>query len=127
MQWFINLSTRIKLFLSFGLMVFFLLVVIVTAYNGLTTLRQSQEELFQNDFLSSVELIELKADQNRIRAQLLEMMMITDRTKQQVIENDIRETAKEIDSGLQLVSESFKDLPQESKRFQEMVSILMIS
>ena len=35
MKWFINLSTRIKLFLSFGLMVFFLLVVIGIAYNGL--------------------------------------------------------------------------------------------
>jgi CHASE3 domain sensor protein len=57
MNWFVNLSTRTKLFLIFGFMVFFLLVVIAIAFNGLTTIRQSQDELFQQDFLSSIELV----------------------------------------------------------------------
>ena len=83
MKWFVDLATRTKLFLSFGLMVLFLLVVIVTAYYGLTTLRQSQDELFQDDFLSSVELVGLRSAQNRAHAELLEMMMITDKVRQQ--------------------------------------------
>ena len=124
MNWFVNLSTRTKLFLIFGFMVFFLLVVIAIAFNGLTTIRQSQDELFQQDFLSSIELVELRSDQNRTRAQVLEMMMIKDTIKQQSLEREIREKAKEIDSGLKLVSESLKGRPQESKQFEEMVSVL---
>ena len=124
MNWFVNLSTRTKLFLIFGFMVFFLLVVIAIAFNGLTTIRQSQDELFQQDFLSSIELVELRSDQNRTRAQVLEMMMIKDTIKQQSLEREIREKAKEIDSGLKLVSESLKGRPQESKQFEEMGSVL---
>ena len=123
MKWFVNLATRIKLFLSFGLMVVFLLVVIATAYYGLTALRQSQDELFQDDFLSSIALVELRSAQNRARTQLLEMMMTTNRTKQQELERDITERAKEAEAGLKLVSESLQGHPQEAEKFAEMVSL----
>lgn len=123
MKWFVNLATRTKLFLSFGLMVVFLLIVITTAYYGLTTLRQSQNELFQDDFLSSIALVELRSAQNRARVQFLEMMTTKDSIKQQTLEKDIRVRAEEAEAGLDLVAESFKDRPQESKQFAEMVSL----
>lgn len=124
MKWFVNLATRLKLLLGFGLMVFFLLVVIAAAYNGLKTLRQSQEELYRQDFLPSIELLKLRSSQNRAHAQLLEMMMTRDKGKQEALERDIRERAKEVDAGLQLVSEALKNHPQEMRQFEEMVSIL---
>ncbi len=124
MKWFVSLSTRIKLILSFGMMVIFLLVVIIIAYNGLTTIRQSQSDLFQKDFLSSIELVEMRSDQNRVRALILEMMMSKDRAKQQALERNIREKSKEVDTGLKLVSESLAGLPQETKQFEEMVLVL---
>jgi methyl-accepting chemotaxis protein len=124
MNWFVNFSTRLKLILSFGLLVFFLLVVIVTACNGLITVRKSQDELFQHDFLSSLSLVELEADLNRARAQMLEMMVIQDRTKQQILERDMAEKSKEIDEGLKSVSESLKGRPQELKKFEEMNLLL---
>lgn len=124
MNWFLNLATRIKLFLSFGLVVFFLLVIIATAYNGLVDLGQSQNELFQDDFLSSIELVNLRSDQNRVRAQMLEMIMIDDRAKQQSLEREIREKTKEVDEGLKIISESLKGQPQVIKQFEEMVTIL---
>ncbi len=123
MKWFVDLATRTKLFLSFGLMVLFLLVVIATAYNSLTTLRQSQLELFQDDFLSSVELVGLRSAQNRAHAELLEMMMTTDRIRQQALERDIRERSKETEAGLKLISESLQDRPRELQQFTEMVSL----
>jgi methyl-accepting chemotaxis protein len=123
MKWFVNISTRTKLFLSFGLMVLFLLVVIAIAYNGLTTLRQSQLELFQDDFLSSVELVGLRSAQNRAHAELLEMMMTTDTVRQQALERDIRERTKETEVGLKLISESLQNRPRELQRFSEMVSL----
>jgi methyl-accepting chemotaxis protein len=124
MNWFVNLSTRLKLILSFGLMVFFLLIVIVTAHNGIIAIRESQEALFQKDYLSSIELVQLHSDQNRVRAQLLEMMMINDKSKQLALEKDIREKSNDVDVGLKLVAETLKGQPQESKHFEEMVSVL---
>ena len=123
MKWFVDLATRTKLFLSFGLMVLFLLVVIMTAYYGLTTLRQSQNELFQDDFLSSVELVGLRSAQNRAHAELLEMMMITDKVRQQALERDIRERTKETEAGLKLISESLQDRPRELQQFTELISL----
>jgi methyl-accepting chemotaxis protein len=124
MKWFVNLATRTKLFLSFGLMIMFLLVVIVTAYKGFTALHQSQEGLFRDDFLPSIELVELRSAQNRARAQLLEIMKTKDRVKQQELEKDIRVRAKEFDVGLKIVSESLQARPQQLKQFEEMVSVL---
>lgn len=124
MNWFVNLSTRLKLVISFGLMIFFLLVVIITAYNGLTTIRQSQAELFQDDFLSSLGLVKLEADLNRARVQVLEMMIVQDRTKLEAIEREITERSKEVDEGLQFVSESVKGSPLNLKKFEEMKIVL---
>jgi methyl-accepting chemotaxis protein len=124
MKWFVNLAMRTKLFLSFGLMIVVLLAVIATAYNGLTTLHLSQEELFRNDFLPTIELLELRSSQNRVRTQILEMMMTKDKAKQQALEIDIKERTKEIDAGLKIVSESLQDHPKELKQYEEMVSLV---
>ncbi len=124
MKWFVNLATRTKLFFGFGLMVVFLLMVIGTAYTGFTALSQSQDSLFHDDFLPTIELIKLRSAQNRVHAQLLEMMMTKNRAKQQEIERDIRQRSKEVDAGLKLFSNSLKDDQQELKKFEEMVSLL---
>ncbi len=67
MTWFTHLATRTKLFLCFGLMVVLLLVVIAAAFHGLSSLKQSQHDLFKKDFLSSLEFERLLADRNRNR------------------------------------------------------------
>ena len=124
MKWFVNLATRIKLFLSFGVMVVLLLVVIITAYNGLATLDKSQDALFRNDFLPSIELMKLRSAQNRAHAQLLEMIMTKDRVKQQALEKDIRERSRDVDAGLKLFSDSLQGDPLETKKFEELVGLL---
>jgi methyl-accepting chemotaxis protein len=124
MKWFVNLSTRIKLILSYGLLVFFLLMVIGIAYNGLGALHHSQDELYREDFQPSLELIELRSDQNRVRAQLLEMMIHSDKTRQQELEKEIRERSREIGKGLERVSGSLKNHAEDYKQFEEMISVL---
>jgi methyl-accepting chemotaxis protein len=123
MKWFLDRTTKTKLFIGFGLMVLFLLFVIVTAYSGITNIRKSQSELFQEDFLPATELIELRSDQNRVRAQLLEMMMIKDRARQQALGEDIRGRAKDVDEGVKKISEALKEHPQELKKFEELISV----
>ena len=124
MKWFVDLATRTKLFLSFGLMIVFMLVVIGAAYIGLTTLRQSQETLFRDDFLPSIELLKLRSSQNRAHAQLLEMMMIEDRARQQELERDIAAKSREVDAGLKLVAASLQGRTRELQQFDELVAAL---
>lgn len=45
MKWFLNLSTRSKLFLGFGVMVVFVGSVITTGYFAITGLQASQQTL----------------------------------------------------------------------------------
>ncbi|TAN39526.1 MAG: methyl-accepting chemotaxis protein [Nitrospirae bacterium] len=123
MTWFLNRTTKTKLFLVFGLMVFFLLCVIAAAYTSITAIQTSQSDLFRKDFLPSTELIELRSDQNRVRAQLLEMMIIKDRAKQKVIEEDIRARAKEVDEGLSKISAALKEHPLELKKLEELITV----
>lgn len=47
MKWFVDLPTRSKLFLGFGLMILFLVVVIVTAYSGIMAIQISQKSLYE--------------------------------------------------------------------------------
>ena len=124
MKWFVDLATRTKLFLSFGLMIVFMLVVIAVAYLGLTAVHRSQESLFQDDFLPSIELLKLRSSQNRAHAQLLEMMMTRDRARQQELERDIVTRTREVDEGLKLVAASLQGRPRELQKFDELVAAL---
>lgn len=124
MKWFINLSTRTKLFFGFGLIVFLLLAVTIAAYNGITTLRQSQNKLFRENFLSSVKLLEFRSSQNRIRTDLQEMAIMKDSGQRQALEKDIDTRAQELDAGLKVLSESLAGRPEELKKLEELVTIL---
>jgi methyl-accepting chemotaxis protein len=124
MKWFVDLATRTKLFLSFGLMIVFMLVVITAAYLGLTAVHRSQESLFHDDFLPSIELLKLRSSQNRAHAQLLEMMMTRDKARQQELERDIVTRTREVEEGLKLVAASLQGRPRESQQFDELVTAL---
>jgi hypothetical protein len=41
MKWLLNLSTRAKLFLSFGVMIIFQVIGMVTAYTGIIAIQES--------------------------------------------------------------------------------------
>ena len=109
MQWFYNLSTRSKIVCCFSLMFALIVVVIVTAYLGITATMQSQQELFNENFTVSLDLVEMRADQNRVRAELLEMMMTGDRAKQRTLERDIRERSGNVEKSLKGLVAAQKD------------------
>ena len=64
MQWFLNLSTRGKLFLGFGLMILFLATIIATAYMATGAILQAQRDLYGRDFRIAMENIKLASSQN---------------------------------------------------------------
>jgi len=96
MKWFLNLSTRNKLFLGFGLMIAFIAIVIATAYRGIATIQASQHSLYQKEFANTVDLTTMRSDENGVRAALLEMLVVTTRPDQESWHQDIKERSKEI-------------------------------
>ena len=77
MKWFLNLSTRAKLFLSLGIMNLLLAGVIVTAYTGITRIQESQRKLYEEEFKNTLDLKDVRSNQNGIRADLLAMMLLS--------------------------------------------------
>ena len=71
MKWFLDLTTRGKLFIGFGVMLAFLAAVIATAYTGITAIQESQKNLYRGDFANALDLMELRAQENGMRAALL--------------------------------------------------------
>jgi methyl-accepting chemotaxis protein len=125
MKWFINFSTRAKLTLGFGLLFFILLGVVLIAHVSFSSIRKSQNDLYQKDFRIAIGLLELRSAQNRVRADILEMMMTKDRSKQRALEQDMRERAKDIDEDIKNVLESLKagHEAQAIKKIEELNSI----
>ena len=123
MQWFLNLSTRLKIVCCFSLMFVLIIIVIGTAYLGITAITQSQHELFHDNFMASLCTVEVRSAQNRARAQLLEMMMTSDRTKLQELERDIRERAEDIDQKLKELADGHKNDQGFKADLQELVSV----
>ncbi len=75
MKWLLNFSTRTKFLVAFGLMLVLLCIVIWIAQAGMANLLQSQKTLFERDFAVATELVELRAVQNRVRAQMLQLQV----------------------------------------------------
>jgi methyl-accepting chemotaxis protein len=100
MKWFLNLTTRNKLFLGFGLMIALLAVVITFAYQGIATIQAAQQKLYQEEFANAQDLMKLRADENGVRAATLDMLVVTKRSAQEVWHQDIKERSKEI-SGIE--------------------------
>jgi methyl-accepting chemotaxis protein len=75
MNRFLNLSTRNKLLLSFGLPVVLLLLVSATTYRSIKTLQASQASLYQQDVRDALELLHFRAENNAARASILTLLI----------------------------------------------------
>ena len=124
MNWFRNLKTGTKVLFGFGAMIVLLGVTIVLAYNAISALRDSQQRLFEQEFAGVVEMAELRADLNRQRARLLEMMLTNNRTKEEALVQDIRGRAREIDGELEHLATVYKDSTRFLLKLDELKSTL---
>src|SRR5918996_778870 len=97
MNWFLDLTTRTKLFVSFGVMIVLLAVVMLTAYRGITAIATSQQNLYAQEFANAVDLKDIRANQNGMRAALLTMMLVSQRSDQEALHQETKDRAKEND------------------------------
>lgn len=112
MKWFFDLSTRTKIFLSFGLMIVLLMTVIVIAYTSITVIRDSQKSLYEEDFANAVDLLTLRVNQNTVQAALLTMMLMTKRSDQEAWHQNVKDRSKEVDEILQRLRKRNQSDPQ---------------
>lgn len=97
MKWFLSLTTRAKLLLSFGLMICFLIIVMMTAYLEITAIQKSQKSLYEEDFANVADLTALRSHQNHVRAAMLEAQLLNERIEQDRLLKDAAETSKNIE------------------------------
>jgi len=120
MRWFINLSTRAKLFAGFGLMLVLLGVVVGIAYRANGQLRESQHRLYAREFFNALNVTLLRSDINGVRSNLMEMMLITRRSDQDTRLQDIKTRTQTMDEIVTKLRESNFDDPQFLKSLEEL-------
>jgi methyl-accepting chemotaxis protein len=125
MKWFLNLSTRTKLLLGFGLIIILLVVAVATAYTGIIAIQESQKSLYQKDFANAVELAVLRSHLNAERAGILTMILINNRSDQGVWEQDIRNSTQQIDEILKRLLERNQNDPNIFRKLEELSTTLI--
>jgi len=119
MNWFINLTTRNKLLLGFGLIILFLMIIIIESYTTITAMQVSQAGLYEKEFTSAVELKDMRANQNAIRANLLAMMLVTDPSELRIRSHDIEIRTKEVGETMNRLLELNRNDPKIFPKLQE--------
>lgn len=123
MKWFLDLSTRNKLFVGFGLMIAFLSGVITIGYRGIVSIQASQHSIYEKEFVSVVDLLKLRLNENGVRAALLSMMDAQSDTVRESWHKEIKQRSKEISSLIQQLKARNLDDAQVSARLEELSSM----
>jgi len=123
MKWFLNLTTRNKLFVCFGLIFALMAWVIASAYTGIHTLRESQERLYNEDIANVRDLQVLRVHQNQMRALMLEAQMLSKRAEQDPLLAMAAERSQQIDRVIVDLLARAKNDPKQTARLEELKSI----
>ncbi len=123
MKWFLDFTTRGKLFLGFGLIIACLAGVIATAYWSIASIQTSQRTLYEEEFANAVDLLNLRTDQNGVRAALLSMMTATTNAERETWHQDIKQRSKDIDSTTRQLLERNRKDQHLSARLEELKTV----
>lgn len=124
MAWFRNLTIGIKLLLGFGAMIVLLGVTIVVAYNAITSIRDSQQRLFDKEFIGVVDVVELRAGLNRQRVRMLEILLTNDRGRQESLVQDIQDRDQRIDQTLEELTSVYGSNTKFLLKLEELKTVL---
>ncbi|OZA27336.1 MAG: hypothetical protein B7X93_09250, partial [Hydrogenophilales bacterium 17-61-9] len=123
MKWFLDLTTRGKLFASFGLMIVFLAAVIAAAYTGIAAIQASQKRLYQEDFANALDLMSLRTEQNGVRVALLNMMLLARQADRDIWHQDIKRRSQLIADTTQRLLERNRNDVHLSGRLEELKTV----
>lgn len=122
MERFLNLSTRNKLLIGFGLPVLLLLIVGVMSYRGLRELQAGLSRLYERDFADVSDLQNFRAENNGLRAATLSLLLAK-REEQGPWLDDIRDRATRLDALMSGLLERNRADRSANERLQELAAL----
>jgi len=119
MKWFLDLTTRAKLFLGFGLMVVLLVAVTITAYTGIAALQQAQQRIYGEAFANAIDLLAIRTNLNGARSSLLMMILVTASSDQEFWQRDVEERSRQINEVLRELNGRQRSDPESLRQLEE--------
>ena len=116
-------NTRTKLFLGFGLIITGLLAIVIVTYINMNSLRQTEVEI-GNSYEITQHLIQIRSDENRMRALMLELILNKDEAKARKLEKSVQE---KVDSVAQFIADmrlKIRPFKADIPKFDDMVGEL---
>lgn len=123
MKWFLNLSTRSKLFLGFGVMIIFVGTVIATGYFAISGLQVSQQALYQKDFANLRDMTNLRSFQSQMRAEMLEAQIINTPSERKRLLKDAAEYSRQIEEIMAVLLDRANNDPTLLSRLEELNAV----
>ena len=123
MKWFLDFTTRGKLFACFGLMFVLFAAVIATAYSGIAAIMESEGRLYNEDLANVRDLMALRASYNGMRVLMLEAQLLKERTEQDPLLAQATERSKQVDRIVLGLIERAKNNPDRLSRLEELKSV----
>ncbi|BCR03126.1 hypothetical protein DESUT3_01950 [Desulfuromonas versatilis] len=97
MKWFVDLPTRFKLLLGFGLMVLFLLGLTLSAQRTIVQMDKAKHALVEGELRFAMNLAEMRAHLNHNWIRILQMLQTSDRAQLRQFWQDVEGNAEEFD------------------------------
>lgn len=123
MKRFLNFSTRTKLLLGFGFIIILLLIVSLTAYQSIKAIEESQNRLYYQEFVDATDIAIYRAENNGLRASILNLLLASDQTDRDLWHQDVRDRIRRIDEIVRRLVANNQDDPQFLNRLQEINEI----
>ncbi|MBI2400048.1 MAG: methyl-accepting chemotaxis protein [Deltaproteobacteria bacterium] len=120
MSWFHNFSTRAKLFMGFGLVIVLLTIIIVAAISSISSMEQTRDEIFYDEFTNSVGIFTLKSRMDSSRVALLTMVGVESRSEKDAQHAEIKKANAEIDSVFRTLYEQNRHNPDITRMLEEL-------
>ncbi len=118
MQWFLDISTRSKLVLSFVAMIALLIAVSLAGYRGVAGLRAAQDALHEQEFATVLELKDARMHQYAIRANIAMLMLTSDPTQRESLLKDTERRSQTSAEHLQRLLTRNRGNPQRIAQLQ---------
>ena len=98
MSWLLNLSTRTKLVLGSGSILALMLLAVMSGYQGITALEESQKRIYSEEFADAIDLAMLQVHYNAVRADLLTMMLMGRPAEQEAMHQNVKQRTNDIEA-----------------------------
>jgi methyl-accepting chemotaxis protein len=120
MKGFANLSIRTKLLLGFALIVALLILVAAVAFRGITTIRERQKILYDENFSRVIDVMDVRFNQAKIRLDEMSEILVSDRASIDSFIKDSDDRTKTVDALMQKLLAAEANNPERLARLQQL-------